>query len=212
MGKMHRLIKNNSGFIIAMLLLLVCRSSIADWYHVPTGSMLPTIIQGDRIFVNKLAYQVQIPFTNIAIMELDQPKTGDIIVFESAAAENRLIKRVIGTPGDVVSMQANRLTINGQSMHYSEDDPTYVTEHLPSSDHSVRGIGEPGHRDSFSPVKVPEGYYLVLGDNRNNSADSRVYGFVPAHEIQGKANTVIVSFDPENYYKPRAARYLAPLI
>lgn len=195
-----------------MLLLFACRSSLADWYHVPTGSMQPTIVEGDRVFVDKLAYQLQVPFTNFSLLEIDTPQTGDIIVFESEAADTRLIKRVIGTPGDIVSMQANRLTINGEDLDYSLNDELSSTEHLPNSPHSIKGLGQRTRMDSFKPVHVPEGHYLVLGDNRNHSADSRVYGFVPMEEIQGRANTIIVSFDMDNYYLPRANRYLTPLI
>src|SRR5687768_2214405 len=95
-------LKENRGFILFIFLMLVFRSSFADWNTVPTGSMKPTIVEGDRIWVNKLAYDVRIPFTSISVHQIADPQRGDIVVFDSKAAGNRLVKRVIGLPGDVV--------------------------------------------------------------------------------------------------------------
>lgn len=212
MQRIRALLKNNTGFLLAILLLVTCRSSLADWYHVPTGSMQPTIVEGDRIFVNKLAYQLQLPFSNVAIAELSNPEVGDIVVFESEAAQNRLIKRVIGIPGDVVSMHQNRLVINGKPVTYHIEDDVLAIEKLASKAHPIKGLNERNVRDTFAPVLVPEGHYLVMGDNRNNSADSRVYGFVPMHEIQGRANRVLYSLDAENFWFPRAERFFTELI
>ena len=204
--------RENKGFLLFLGLMLICRSSLADWYSVPTGSMKPTIIEGDRIFVNKLAYQLQLPLSNISVMEWGQPERGDIVVFESKAADERLIKRVIGIPGDRVEMNNNQLVINDTHVtYYKTNQPGVEEEVLDTLQHQVQFTGSPSF-PSFKSVEVPDGHILVLGDNRNNSADSRYYGFVPFSEIQGKATTVVASLDPENYYKPRTNRVLKPLI
>lgn len=103
----HNLWKNNRFFIIFILLMVVFRTSVADWNTVPTGSMKPTIIEGDRIWVNKIAYDLNIPFTHVSLKHFDDPKRGEIIIFDSATANKRLVKRVIGLPGDTVRMENN---------------------------------------------------------------------------------------------------------
>jgi signal peptidase I len=134
-------------------------------------------------------------------------------VFNSEQADNRLIKRLIGEPGDRIAMNDNRLTINGIEIPYTESESASVKiEHLDNIAHIVQFLPVAEARDNFAEVVVPKGHYLVLGDNRNNSADSRYYGFVPAIEIQGKAKKVLVSLDPENYYLPRSQRFNQPLI
>lgn len=209
----NQFIKENWTFLMFALVLFASRSSFADWYVVPTGSMLPTIVEGDRIFVDKMAYRLEVPFTDIEIMQTGEPKRGDIVVFNSKKAGNRLVKRLIGEPGDRVAMFDNKLIINGEAVRYQDNENTLLkTEHLDNVAHIVQFMPVAEARDNFAEVIVPDGYYLVLGDNRNNSADSRYYGFVPAIEIQGKANKVLVSLDPENYYLPRKERFNIPLI
>jgi signal peptidase I len=210
---LNQLIKENWAVLLFALVLFASRSSFADWYVVPTGSMLPTIVEGDRIFVDKMAYRLEVPFTDIEIMQTGEPKRGDIVVFNSEKAGNRLVKRLIGEPGDRIAMFNNRLIINGIEIPYTESENASIkTEHLDNVAHIVQFLPVAEARDNFAEVVVPEGHYLVLGDNRNNSADSRYYGFVPAIEIQGKANKVLVSLDPENYYLPRKERFNRPLI
>jgi signal peptidase I len=209
----NQLIKENGAFILFVLILFASRSSFADWYQVPTGSMLPTIVEGDRIFVDKMAYRLEVPFTDIEIMQTGQPKRGDIVVFNSEKAGNRLVKRLIGVPGDRIAMGDNKLIINGEHIVYEDNENAlHKTEYLGDVAHFVQFMPVAEARDNFAEVIVPEGHYLVLGDNRNNSADSRYYGFVPAIEIQGKANKVLISLDPENYYLPRKERFNEPLI
>jgi signal peptidase I len=209
----NKLVKENWGILLFTLVLFASRSSFADWYVVPTGSMLPTIVEGDRILVDKMAYRLEVPFTDIEIMQTGQPKRGDIVVFNSEKAGNRLVKRLIGEPGDRVAMLDNKLSINGEPVLYEDsDNELHETEHLGDVAHFVQFMPVAEARDNFAEVIVPQGYYLVLGDNRNNSADSRYYGFVPAIEIQGKANKVLISLDPENFYLPRKERFNEPLI
>ncbi len=203
--------RENRGFIVFFSLMLVMRSSFADWYHVPTGSMQPNIVEGDRVFVNKMAYRLDVPFTDIEIAKIGQPQRGEVVVFESDAANERLIKRVIGVPGDIVAMENNRLIVNGNVAEYEMSGNNIYRERLGNLQRQIQVLPVNSARDSFEPVRVPEGHILVLGDNRNNSVDSRYYGFVPISELKGKATKVIASLNPDNYYIPRSDRFLQPL-
>ncbi len=205
------ILKDNRGFFVFLLLMSVFRSGIADWNVVPSGSMKPTIVEGDRILVNKLAYDVQVPFLYHSLKKLNDPQRGDIIVFDSEVAQLRLVKRVIGLPGDVVEMVDNQLYINGQALQYdvleSHQNQVDEKEDLLGVVHTVRLNREGSRLSSFEPTKVPENFYLALGDNRDNSSDSRVIGFVPRDEIIGRAKKVVMSVDYDRYYMPRGDRF-----
>lgn len=213
MIKLKKLLKENRGFIIFIVLMSIFRSAVADYNSVPTGSMLPTIIPGDQIGIDKLAYDINIPFINHSLVHLNDPKRGEIVVFESQAADMRMVKRVIGTPGDVIELVNNQLIINGTPVHYSDNEvysPQY-SELLPDKTHAIQIEGY-SDLTTFGPVTVPENALLVLGDNRNNSADSRVYGFIPRGEVIGRATRVVMSFNYDEHYKPRSNRFWKPLI
>jgi signal peptidase I len=204
------------GFAVFVVLMVIFRSALADWNVVPTGSMKPTIIEGDRILVNKLAYDLKVPLTHISLYKFADPGRGDIVVFDSRAADTRLVKRVIGLPGDTVEMKANRLTINGIAARYSgveyEADTTFAIESYLSMSHRIELTRtEVSRVSTFGPITVPQDRYLVLGDNRDNSADSRFYGFIPRDEIVGNAKTVVLSLNYDDYYLPRADRFFRPL-
>ncbi|MEP7704257.1 signal peptidase I [Paraglaciecola sp. 25GB23A] len=206
-------IKQNLSFILVLFVLFASRSSLADWYVVPTGSMQPTIVEGDRILVNKMAYRLELPFSDITLLNLATPTRGDIVTLNSKAADTRLVKRVIGLPGDHIQLVNNQLIINGQLVSYLNTSLSkQKTEQLAEKSHMVQFLQTSNPMDNFDMVEVPKDSYLLMGDNRNNSADSRVYGFFPAQEIQGKALRVLVSLDPQNNYLPRSERFLKPLI
>jgi signal peptidase I len=212
----HALFRDNKRFLLFVFLMLLFRTSLADWNTVPTGSMKPTIVEGDRIWVNKLAYDIRVPLTHLSLKHLADPERGDIVVFDSAAADKRLVKRVIGLPGDTIGMTDNVLTINGQAVPYrleqSANGVLALRETLDGRDHLIWiDTRLAGHQSSFAPVTVPAGQYLVLGDNRNNSADSRFIGFVPREEIIGRSRSVVVSLNYDHYYLPRAERFFHPL-
>ncbi|WP_206485369.1 signal peptidase I [Thalassotalea sp. G2M2-11] len=213
--QLNKIFQANKSFITFLLLMLVFRSAIADWNDVPTGSMKPTIVEGDRILINKLAYDVKTPFINHSLIELAKPKVNDIIIFESDIAQKRLVKRVIGIPGDTVAMHNNRLIINNTAASYqpleSNDNYLVLLETINGQSHKIQLSPQNTQLSSFDAVTVPEDHYLVLGDNRNNSADSRVIGFVPKAEIIGKSNKVVFSLDYDHYWLPRNERFLTSL-
>ena len=179
--------------------------------------MTPTLLDGDKVWVNKLAYDVKIPFTEVSLAQLSDPERGDIVIIDSAVANKRLVKRIVGLPGDTIYMQNNALVINGISADYDileqNERDIIIQEHLPDRTHQVRlssGLVNRNGR-SYGPTLVPEGNYFVLGDNRDNSADSRVYSFVPRGEIIGRSSSVVFSLDSNNRYLPRGNRFLSEL-
>lgn len=206
---MYKTWKINKTFIIFISLMFVFRSSVADWNEVPTGSMKPTILEGDRIWVNKLAYDVRAPFTHISLFKRSDPMRGDIIIFDSEKSGKRLVKRVVGVAGDLVEMNGNTFKINGQMLAYQRlyGSETDFVENLSGIKHAIKINEQGSYLSNFSPVTVPDGHYFVLGDNRDNSADSRVIGFVPRDEIIGRSRNVVLSLNYENYYIPRHDRF-----
>lgn len=215
-------IKEWGGLALFVVLMVLFRSSVADWYVVPTASMKPNIIEGDRVFVNKIHYDLRVPFTHISLLQRNQPQRGEIIVLDSPAEPKRLIKRVIGLPGDVIAMRGNRLFVNGQFAAYAEvssqPDPVtwtnesgkyVVTEKTRQKAYPI--AVEPRSSGNFGPIRVPDGQYFVMGDNRDNSGDSRYFGFVPRDHVLGRASHVVLSLNYDNYYLPRAGRYLQAL-
>ncbi|MEW8508239.1 MAG: signal peptidase I [Candidatus Thiodiazotropha sp.] len=215
MHRVHSLWREHRPFILFVCLMLLFRSVIADWNTVPSGSMKPTILEGDRILVNKMAYDLRLPFSQISLLKWGDPERGDIIIFDSAIADMRLVKRVVGLPGDWIAMTDNHLWINDRKLGYRED-PTHLgssdkIEDLLGIEYRIRWLGTDSRLSSFKPLRVPQDHYLVLGDNRNNSADSRVIGFVPRREIVGRARHLVLSLDYDNHYLPRLDRYLQRL-
>jgi signal peptidase I len=207
----------NRYFISFLLMLFILRGAIADWNPVPTGSMKPTILEGDVIFVNKLAYSLRLPFSDIELLEHDEPDRGDIVVYNSAAAEKRMVKRVIGLPGDRIALRGNRLYINGQSAEYVPavldelrledlEEGFYLEEESLMPEHTIQIKPHLSSMGTIVPVTVPEGHYFVMGDNRDNSVDSRVHGFVPEDEIVGKATGIILSANLNSNWLPRTER------
>ncbi len=222
--------KNNKGVISFIVLMLFFRSAIADWYHVPSGSMKPSILIGDRVWVDKLAYDVKIPLTDVNLSRHNEPKRGDVIVFNSAVSNERLIKRVIAIPGDTVSMRANQLYVNQQPLRLTQrgqvsgdvnivndlstqynEDPYKDAKQPPASSYQVQYRISKHYNSSFGPIEVKSDHLWVMGDNRDNSADSRVIGLVPRTELIGRADRVVISFDKNNYYLPRQGRFMEKL-
>lgn len=209
--KVLQFVREQRRLIIFVAAMALFRSAIADWNDVPSGSMLPTVQVGDRLLVDKLAYDVRIPFTHLSLYRIADPQPGEIVIFESARADKRLVKRVIGVPGDVVAMRGEALVINGRPVEYTASGNGEWIEALAGHPHAVQLTGYGSPLDSFGPVRVPEGHLLVLGDNRDNSADSRVIGFVPRGEVTGRARRIAFSLDYDHYLMPRGDRFLRRL-
>ena len=209
--------KENKSLLLFISLMLVFRSAVADWNDVPTGSMKPTIVEGDRILINKMAYDLKLPFSQQTLIKFTDPERNDIVIFESKVADKRLVKRVIGIPGDTVSMDKNQLLINQEVASYkvvaSKGDYILSEESIAGNSHLIRTKVQPGNASNsqlanFREVTIPEGYYLMMGDNRDNSADSRVIGLVPREEIIGRSNKVAFSLNYDEYLMPRSERFL----
>lgn len=213
------------SLLIALVIATSFKSAIADWYVVPTGSMKPTIVEGDRVFVSKLAYDLKVPYTTWHIAEWKAPQRGAIVVFRSPVDGTRLIKRIVGLPGDTLAMVNDQLVINGRKLAYEPvgrlvgndfpangDSIAYeYNEDLHGSRHPVMFLPQRRAMRSFGPVTIPEGKYFMMGDNRDNSADSRYFGFVDRSLILGQARYVVVSLDINHHYRPRWERFFTAL-
>jgi signal peptidase I len=185
--------------------------------------MRPTILEGDVLLVNRLAYDLKIPFTHVALARLGEPRRGDIVTFDSPADGVRLVKRLVALPGDVVEVRDDVLTINGQVAHYDDFDVAdesreygfpmiadRARESVAGAEHAVqflRGIT----KSDFAPTAVPPGHYFMMGDNRDNSADSRYFGFVSRELLVGRAHHIVVSADILGNWAPRFDRVGTPL-
>jgi signal peptidase I len=189
---------------------------------VPSGSMNPTVVEGDQILVNKLAYGVRIPFTHVWLHQGAGPARGDIITFDSPEDGQTWLKRVVGLPGDTVEMRDERLIINGEPLAYRQGDSSaanalpnstreqallFATEQLGAVAHPIMVIPQVPAMRTFGPVTVPAGQYLLLGDNRDNSKDSRYIGMIPRERITGHALTVALSLNYDRHYLPREGRF-----
>ncbi len=212
------------SIIVALFIATSFKSAIADWNDVPTGSMTPTILAGDRIFVNKLAYDLKIPYTTVHLAQWGNPERGDIVVFYSPQNGQRLVKRVVGLPGDTLAMDRNALTINGerltyawlesQALAYLDDklvkNHLFASEDLSGRKHPVMLTPKQPSQNSFAPVCIPDGHYFMMGDNRDNSADSRFFGLVDRQAIVGQALRIVISWDGSVLH-PRTERFFKKL-
>jgi len=211
-------------FIILFVVIPV-KSSLADWNWVPTGSMNPTILEGDLIYVDKLAYDLRFPLTLHRLARWSEPQRGDVVVCLSPDDGTRLVKRLIAGPGDTVELRNNMLLLNGQPLAYDKAVGDYsgqlpqdlardciiAMENLGKTVHPVIRIPKIRAMRNFGPVTVPAGCCFVMGDNRDISRDSRFFGFVPQQAILGRARAVILSFDITDKYQPRIGRFLSRL-
>jgi signal peptidase I len=221
----HWWCKEIRWWLVIGLVVFSIRSSLADWSDVPTGSMKPTILEGDRVFVNKLAYDLKVPFTTRHLAEWSNPRRGDVVVFFSPRDRTRLVKRVVGLPGDTIELRNNRLVLNGKPVEYQpiaeellhdvavtdRASQVFAVEKLADRRHAVAAIPSVPARRDFGPCLVPEGHYFMMGDNRDNSFDSRYFGSVERRQIVGRATAVALSFDRENYWNPRWQRFFTAL-
>jgi signal peptidase I len=177
------------AIVTALILALIIRAYIVQAFKIPSGSMIPTLLVGDHILVNKFIYGTKIPFSDKKILIFKKPEKGDIIVFKFPENPKKdFIKRVIATEGDIIEERDKVVYVNGLAIK----EP--YARHV---DSSLRpGTFDP--RDNFGPIKVPKDKVFVMGDNRDQSYDSRYWGFVDLKDIKGKALIIYWSWDPNN--------------
>ena len=250
--------------------MLVFRSAVADWNQVPSGSMKPGILDGDRIVVDKLAWDLRVPFTRTRISRWANPSRGDVVTFENPVDNELFVKRVVAVPGDTVEWRHRQLAINGERATYTpiagreraaapmsaRRGQRYYRESLLGNTRVIMVRQELGRRDAntdplvglgrfarscanydivtaaasqslaaaicrcggpanacstFPRFTVPQGRYWVMGDNRDNSSDSRVIGLIDRQRIYGRAHAIAFSVDKRRYYLPRLDRFFTSL-
>ncbi len=212
------LVEYAKSFFPVILLVFFVRSFIVEPFKIPSGSMMPTLLAGDYILVNKYTYGLRVPILNSRFFDINQPQRGDVFVFHYPPSPSvDYIKRVVGLPGDKIRYMDKRLTINGQLLDVAEvGDYTYIKPGLNmlTAKQYREQLGDVQHDILINPwagnyapdmlgaklangeeVVVPAGHYLAMGDNRDDSSDSRVWGFVPEQNLVGKAFFIWMNFD-----------------
>ena len=214
-----RWLRDNAKFLAFVLLFGVFRTAIADWNPIPSASMHPNLLEGDVVFVNRLAFDLKVPLTDVVVAHTGDPRRGDVVTFFSPQDGMRLIKRVIGLPGDTIEMRGKRLYVNGAVASYEElglaDEPLaprgvkalHVEEDTAGNRHEIQWLARRGERDDFGPLTIPADHYLMLGDNRDNSEDSRWFGLVPREKLIGRAVGILVSADYKDTWAVRFSRF-----
>lgn len=189
----------HKGFYLFLATMILVRSTFANQYVVPTGSMEPNIAIGDRIFVNRVAYDMKLPFTRHVLRRMGEPQPGDIVVFDSPKEPGLvLVKRLIGLPGDVIKVENGYVTINGKRIDEGRGGTVQYPEVLGHHQYTVQRIPEL-FRPELIQFVVPVDSYFMMGDNRDNSADGRVFGFVERPLLIGRAERVLFSL---NFHAP----------
>src|SRR5262245_1827321 len=206
-GKKSLVREYAEAIVVAMLLAFAIRVFVVQAFKIPSGSMIPTLLIGDHILVSKLSYGIQWPsqcklqavfppincFASLALIEFGKPQRGDTIVFRFPEDEEKdFIKRIVGTPGDTVQLRNKAVLVNGVVL----EDKSFTQRIDPGV---IDGTINP--RDNFGPVTVPEGAYFVMGDNRDQSLDSRFWGFVREEKIRGKAFRIYWSWSGKGKWK-----------
>ena len=209
------LVEYARSFFPVIFAVLVLRSFLVEPFRIPSNSMMPTLLTGDFILVNKFSYGLRLPVLNVKFLDLGEPQRGDVVVFKFPLdTRTDYIKRVVGVPGDLVGYRNKTIFINGEPVgqlpvgtYTGVGSGTEMTgarealESLGTVEHSI--LTRPAAPDlpfgcqklAFGPVEVPEGHYFVMGDNRDNSNDSRCWGFVPEANLVGKAFAIWMHWD-----------------
>lgn len=201
------LVEHARSFFPIFLVVLLLRSFLVEPFRIPSGSMIPTLLVGDFILVNKFTYGLRLPVTNHRFVALGTPARGDVVVFRYPEDPSTpFIKRIVGLPGDTISYRDKRVLVNGEQVPYAEQGQflgvksaamhtgaELLTETLGAHRHDI--IVTPGAPAFDAEFQVPAGQYFVLGDNRDNSRDSRYWGFVPDENLIGKAFFIWMNWD-----------------
>ena len=193
-AKRHKSIVREYGeaIVIAVVLALVIRTLVVQAFTIPSGSMMDTLLIGDYILVNKFLYGPEIPFTDRHLPGLRDPRRGDIVVFKYPQDETRdFIKRIVGTPGDRVQVRGSTVYVNDRAL---------VEPYAKNVHSALRGEGHCGYPYGCEVTTVPADSYFVMGDNRDNSQDSRYWGFVKRDKIKGKAFLIYWSWDSDQHW------------
>jgi signal peptidase I len=178
------------AIVIAVLIALIIRTFVIGNYEIPSGSMKPTLLVGDRILVSKLIYGIKIPYFRKTIIPITNPKRGDIVVFIYPVDRSKdFIKRVVGLGGDTIEIKNKNIFINGKQ--YTDSYGVYLDSKI--------YLQTMNFRDNFGPVTVPQGSIFVMGDNRDESLDSRFWGFVDLKDVEGKTFIIYWSWDKEDH-------------
>jgi signal peptidase I len=193
-----------TSFVFIIVGVLAFKSTVVANYTVPTGSMRTTIEPGDKLFVNKMAYDLRLPFTKIRLWEFTPPQRGDVIVFDYPENPSiEFVKRLIGLPGDLLEVEQGFISLNGKPLELSIHDPEKMLDILTHGGFYQETLGDKTYSVRRVPsyptiphvkVKITEGYYFAMGDNRDESSDSRSWGLVPRENIRGKAKFIYFSF------------------
>jgi signal peptidase I len=202
-GAKDILVEYSRSFFPVLLFVLVVRSFVFEPFRIPSGSMMPTLLEGDFIFVKKYAYGLRLPVTETKVIETGEPQRGDVVVFRLPSDPSvNYIKRVVGLPGDTIVYERHRLTINGEQVDLQRSDdnswgaPVYV-EDLDGRVHDIL-VMSPEYSTRDNTYRVPEGHYWVMGDNRDRSKDSRFIGAIPEEYLVGEAVRIWMHFVPWN--------------
>jgi signal peptidase I len=193
--------------VVAAAVVVALIPSYVRAYRVAGASDAPSYFPGDRVLINKAAYDIRLPYTDLVVVSHADPEVGDMVLYRSPGSELLVFKRVVGGPGDVISMRDNHLTVNGNALAYAgADEEAYrsisMADRLGSVIETEAGNGPAhpitytpgaGRRASFEPVRVPEGHYYLIGDNRDLSEDSRAYGPVPRERVLGRLGLKLTS-------------------
>lgn len=216
---MRAWLRENRGLILFLVLFGLFRTGIADWNPIPSGSMRPTLLEGDVVLVNRLAYDLKVPLTDISLARLGEPERGDVVTFARPGDGTRLIKRIVALPGDTVEMRDRRLLINGVAAQYQPQTTLLerdgdgrvpalrLQERLGDGGHQIQWFAGPASVPDFGPIRIAEDHFLMLGDNRDRSADSRFFGLVPRSALIGRAERVLVSVAYQEDWLPRLDRF-----
>jgi signal peptidase I len=217
--KLKNYLRNNRNFLLFLLLFGIFRTAVADWNPIPSGSMRPNLLEGDVVFVNRVAFDLKVPLTDRIVAHIGEPQRGDIVTFSSPKDGTRLIKRIAAVPGDMIAMRGKKLIVNGREASYeptatvTEDvngtplQALRMTERSGAQTHTIQWLPQIAARDNFGPVQIPPDQFLMLGDNRDDSADSRYIGLVPRKMLIGRAVRILVSADIKGNWAPRFDRF-----
>jgi len=182
--RVRRMLREGASFALLLVGLLAVRSTLADHYYVPSGSMVPTLLPGDRVVVDKRNYGLRVPFTQLALTAGEPVRRGEVVIFDSPRDGTRLIKRIVAVAGDTVRVVNGRLHINGRVMAHAEQVDVEVY-----GDRLVRLDLSDGGGPDFAGV-IPQGKLLAVGDHRGNSLDGRLFGLIDAASVYGRAVAV----------------------